>query len=124
MIKVLIPQNQKFNFKECKKLFKKHKKLINDKRKFRDIVNNTYFYSFFDDFKHIGCIYFYYKNNRLYVNAFANRHCHEQNLLCLKMSLDWFDCNIFAETEHKTAILCLLKCGFNKIDTNLYKYER
>lgn len=124
MIRVLIPDNYEFNYKQCKKLFKKHKKLINENQDFRNIVKNTFFYSFFDDEKFLGCIYYYYKNNRLYFNGFSDRHTHLQNLECLKMSFDWFNCDIYAETPHKTAILCLLKCGFKKISENTYKLAR
>lgn len=124
MIRVLIPKDKNFNFKQCKKLYKEHKKLIGDNQKFRDIVENTYFYSFFDDNKHLGCIYYYLKNNKLFVNAFAYRHTHELNLKCLKKTFDWFNCDIYAQTTHKTAILCLYKCGFRKVKDNLYIKEK
>ena len=124
MIRVLIPKDKNFTLKQCKKLYKEHKKLIGDNQKFRDIVENTYFYSFFDDNKHLGCIYYYLKNNKLFVNAFAHRHTHELNLQCLKKTFDWFNCDIYAQTTHKTAILCLYKCGFRKVKDNLYIKEK
>lgn len=124
MISVKIPADKNFNFKECKKLYRKYSKFIGDKGNFRDIVNNSFFYSFFNDDLFIGCIYFYEKNNKLYINAYADRYTHLINLECLKKSLTWFNCNIYAETTHKTAILCLLKCGFKKYNNNTYIYER
>ena len=124
MINVKIPTQKNFNYKECKKLFTLNKKLINDDQKFRDIVDNTFFYSFFDDDKHIGCIYYYEQDNKLFVNAFAGRHTHLKNIEALKQSLSWFNCDIYAKTQHKTASLCLYRCGFKKISDNLYKYER
>ena len=124
MITVYIPSDFDFNYKQCKKLYKKYQKQIGDDVDFRDVVKNTFFYSFFDDEKHIGCIYYYEKDGKLFVNAFANRHTHEINITCLKMTFDWFNCDIYAKTAHKTAIFCLYKCGFKKIGDNLYKYER
>lgn len=124
MIKVYIPSDREFNYKECKKLFKKYRKQINDNQEFRDIVANTFFYSFFDDDKYIGCIYFYQKNDKLFVNAYAKRHMHKLTIECFKMSLDWFTGDIYAQTTRKTAILCLLRSGFKKIQQDLYKYER
>ena len=124
MIKVLIPKNTDFNYKQCKKLYKKYKKQIGDNQEFRDIVKSTFFYSFFDEGKHIGCIYYYEKHGKLFVNAFANRHTHETNIKCLKKTFEWFNCDIYAQTEHKTAIYCLYKCGFKKINDNTYKLER
>ncbi len=124
MIKVFIPDNYEFNYKQCKKLYKKNQKLIGDDQEFRDIVKNTFFYSFFDDDIFVGCIYCYYENDKLFLNGFANRHLHKQTLECLKMSLDWFNCDIYAKSKNKTSILCLLRCGFKKVSDNLYKYER
>ena len=124
MIKVLIPKDRDFNYKQCKKLLKKYRKEIDDNQEFRDIVKNTFFYSFFEDGKFIGCIYYYAKEGKLFVNAVAGRHTHETNIKCLKMSFDWFNCAIYAQTRHKTAIYCLYKCGFKKINDNTYKLER
>ena len=124
MITVKIPKDKDFNYKECKKMYAQCKKQVNDNQKFRDIVDNTFFYSFFDDDKHIGCIYYYEIDNKLYVNAFAGRHTHLVNIEALKQSLSWFNCDIYAQTPHKTASLCLYRCGFKKISDNLYKYER
>lgn len=105
-------------------MYKKYQRVIRDDQEFRNVVKNTFFYSFFDDKRLIGCIYYYYKNNKLYVNAFANRHTHEINIKYFKETFKWFSCDIYAETTYKTAILCLYKCGFKKIDDNLYKLER
>lgn len=124
MIKVFIPTDNGFNYKQCKKLFKKYRDKVSDNSEFRDIVKSTFFYSFFDDDKFLGCIYYYEKNNKLYVNAYASRHHHLINMECLKMSLNWFNCDIYAETTHKTAILCLFKCGFKRIDEKLFIYRR
>lgn len=124
MIKVLTPNDTKFNYDECEKLFNKYKIYIRDNQPFKDITENTYFYSFFDDKKHLGCIYYYYKNNRLFVNAFAHRHTHLKNIECLKKTFGWFKCDIYAETRNKTAILCLYRCGFKKEKNNIYKLER
>ena len=124
MIKVFIPTDRKFNYDECKKLFDKYSLSINENQEFKDIVKNTFFYAFYCDDKLIGCIYYYIKDNKLFVNAFADRHTHLLNIECFKKTFDWFNCDIYAQTPYKTAILCLYRCGFKKIDDNLYKYER
>jgi hypothetical protein len=124
LIKVFIPTDKDFNYKECKKMYKKYQRLIGDDQEFRDVVRNTFFYSFFDDDKHIGCIYYYVKFGKLFVNAFAHRHTHEINIACLKKTFEWFSGNIYAETRHKTAIFCLYKCGFKKLRNNIYVLER
>lgn len=124
MIKVYTPKDYDFNYKECKKLFKKYRDKIQGTWEFKDAINKSLFFSFFDDDKFIGCIFYYWENERLNVCAFAHRHQHLKNIECFKMSLDWFNCDIYAESVQKPAILCLLRCGFKKISDNTYKYER
>lgn len=124
MIIVKIPSDSDFNYKQCKKLFKKYRNKINDNSEFKNIVKDTFFYSFFDNDQFLGCIYYYEKENRLYINAYAGRYHHQQNIECLKMSLNWFNCDIYAETTHKTAIFCLLKCGFIRMNEKLFIYRR
>ena len=123
-MQVLIPSNPDFNYLQCKKLYEDNQDLIEDYEKFDDVIKNTFFYSFFVNGRHIGCIYYYEIDNKLYVNVVAYRKTHLINLECFKTSLTWWKCDIYARTHHKTAIYGLLKCGFKKIDENLYKYER
>lgn len=124
MIEVLIPSNPNFNHDECKKLFEENQHLIEDYFDFDTVIKNTFFYSFRKNDKHIGCIYFYEIDGNLYVNVVAYRKTHLINLECFKMSLSWWNCDIYARTHHKTAIYGILKCGFKKMGENLYKYER
>jgi len=124
MITVKIPLDKNFDYKTCKKLYRKCRKLIGDDRDFRGIVENTYFYSFYLGDEFLGCIYCYYKDDKLFLNGFAGRHHHKENMESMKLVLSYFSCDIYAETKHKTAAYCLIECGFKKIDDNLYKYER
>lgn len=125
MIIVRTPNDALFNYAECEELYEQNKHLIEDDS-FEDIVKRTWFYSFYDlgENKLIGCIYFYLRGSRMYVNAFAGRKTHKKNLECLKTALSWFRRNIYAKTKHKTAKLCLLRCGFEEVSKNLYKYRR
>lgn len=123
-IKIYIPTNSNFNYSECKKLFEDNQHLIEDFSSFDEVINQTFFYSFIVDNQFIGCIYYYEIDNKLYVNAVAYRKTHLINIECFKKSLTWWNCDIYARTHHKTAIYTILKCGFKKIDNNLYKYRR
>lgn len=123
-MQVLIPTDPNFNYLQCKKLYENNQHLIEDNEKFDDVISHTFFYSFFVNGKHIGCIYYYEIDNKLYVNAVAYRKTHLINMECFKKSLSWWNCDIYARTHHKTAIYTILKCGFKKIKTGLYKYER
>jgi len=123
-MRVLIPSDKDFNYLECKKLFEDNQNLIEDYEKFDDVTKNTFFYSFLVNGKHIGCIYYYEIDNKLYVNVVAYRGTHLINLECFKKSLTWWNCDIYARSHHKTAIYGMLKCGFKKIGENLYIYKR
>ena len=123
-MQVLIPTDKNFNYEQCKKLFEDNQHLIEDYEKFDDVISHTFFYSFLVHGKHIGCIYYYEIDNKLYVNAVAYRKTHLINMECFKKSLSWWNCDVYARTHHKTAIYTILKCGFKKVANNLYKYER
>ena len=124
MITVLTPNNLTFNYAECEELYNSCKDLVDDDS-FDEVIKRTQFYAFYisKTKELIGCIYYYLIGRKLFVNAFAYRHHHELNLECLKESMRWYKRNIYARTKHKTAILCLLKCGFKK-EKDLFVYRR
>ena len=121
-MKVYIPSDLNFNYIACNALYKKYEKEIDDIDDFDKILASTMFYSFFtDDDEFIGCLYFYKgANNRLFVNGFSNRKMHRYNVQALRLSFNWFDCDIYAKTPHKNAVYCLLRAGFKKCDNQLY----
>lgn len=122
-MQVLIPSNPNFNYEQCKKLFEDNQDLIEDYEKFDDVIKNTFFYSFFVNGRHIGCLYYYEIDNKLYVNVVAYRKTHLINLECFKTSLTWWKCDIYARTHHKTAIYGILKCGFKRISARTERSE-
>lgn len=123
-ITVFIPTDSDFNYEECKRLFEENQCLIEDFCSFDEVIKQTFFYSFFVNGVHIGCIYYYELDGKLYVNAVAYRKTHLINMECFKKSLIWWNCDIYARTHHKTAIYTILKCGFKKIGENLYIYKK
>ena len=127
MIKVLIPTQKEFHsyLQECKSLYEKVQKSICDTNSFEFIVNNTFFYLFLDEEELIGAIYYFVdENDKLYLNGFAKRKKHLLNLKCLKMSLKWFNCAIYAVAQNKMSALCLRKCGFEWVGEKEFVYRR
>ena len=59
MMEIVIPTSFNFNYEECKKLFYDNQNLLEDFGDFDDIIKQTFFYSFFVNGVHIGCIYYY-----------------------------------------------------------------
>ena len=126
MIKVFIPYDKKFwKFKdECKKLYESVQDQICDTNSFEFIIENTFFYLFVFDEKLVGAIYFFEdENKKLFLNGFANRKMHLLNLECLKMSLYWCNCDIYAAAQNKMSELCLRKCGFVEICEKEFIYK-
>lgn len=125
MIVVRTPQNELFNYAECREMFEQYQDKI-DVDDFDTVLKTTHFFSFYEWNKSlfIGCIYFYQQDRKLYVTAFSGRHHHKLNIECLKMSLDWYTCDVYAECKQRTAQLCLIECGFERVKRGLYVYRR
>lgn len=127
MINVWIPTQKEFlKYKdECKTLYEKVQDKITDTNSFEFITNNTLFYLFETSGEFIGAIY-YFKNSdgKLFLNAFAKRKKHELCLKCLKMSLNWFKGRIYAEAQNRASALCLLRCGFKRVEDKVFVWER
>lgn len=121
---ILTQQDPLFDHNRVKEMYDKHFGDLNENCTFEEALKHSHFYSFYVDKKLIGCIYFYLVEGKLFVNAFAGRKTHNLNIECFKKSISFYDCDINARTNKKMAIYCILKCGFEKIDDNLYKYER
>jgi predicted GNAT family N-acyltransferase len=123
LITVKTPNDVDFNYFECKKMFEQHQEVL-DLDDFDTVINTTHFFSFSNGDEFIGCIYFYEQDSRVYVTAFAGRGHHELNLKCFKKSLEWYNCDIYAEKVQPTARYCILKCGFKRIKDDLFIYRR
>ena len=120
MIVVRTPKDKLFNYTEVEELYNECKNDLED-GDFSEVIKSTLFYSFYiwKTVELIGCVYFYCRGRKLYVNAFAKRG-HQ----CFKESLKWFKRNIYADGLHKTSRLCLLKCGFKRVKNNLFVLKR
>ena len=125
MILVRNQNDKDFAYADCKNLFDKHSKELRDDN-FDGVLSNSQFYSFYIPMTNelLGCIYYFRKDNRTYVNAFASRGHHLINLECFKETLKWFDEDIYAEVTEKTSRLCVLRCGFKRVKGNLFIYRR
>ena len=121
-MKVIVPSDDEFDFYACRKMYLKNKKSIGDDASFNFIIQNTFFYSFYDNKTLVGCVYLYQKREKLFMNGFAKRGFHKFNLEAVQKILNWFSCDIYAESFKKTAILVLLRCGFKRIKNSLFVY--
>ncbi len=126
MIYVRTSTDPLFNYAECEEMYNACKDKIQD-GDFEDIVKNTMFYAFYitQTNELIGCIYYFLNGRKLMLNAFSGRKHHELNLECLKESMNWYkERNIYANAIQPTSRLCLLRCGFERVKGNLFRYRR
>lgn len=126
MIKVLIPNEADFRLYEnqLKFLYEKNQDKICDTNCFEFIRDNTLFYMFLLDGKPIGAIYYFMDGDKLFLNGFAIRKNLKANLECLRLSTTWFSCDIFAEAQNRASALCLLRCGFKRVDGKLFRLSK
>lgn len=130
MIKVFIPTDVEFSLykTQLKSLYENLQNKITDTNSFEFIRDNTLFYGFvkFDNDRTtvLGGIYYFKLGEKLFVNAFASRNHHLENLECFKLSLTWFNCDIYAEAQNRMSAQCLLKCGFKRLKGKLFVLRR
>ncbi len=126
MLEVFIPSDAGFRFYETplRLLYEKVQDKIGDDNTFEFIRNNTFFYMFIYNKTLVGGIYYFIKENKLFLNGFANRKMFEVNVECLKFSTTWFNSDIYAEAQNRASALCLLKSGFQRLDRNLFVLKK
>ena len=125
MIKVIIPSDAEFRCYETllKEMYESSKEKIHDTNTFDFITRHTLYYAFIKNGTIIGAIYFFEDEDKLFLNAYAGRKHHEENVECVKMSTEWFSCDIYAEAQNRASALCLLRSGFTRKEGNLYVYK-
>lgn len=124
MIKAYFPYEKSFPYTDSKDLYENKQEEIGDDQSFDDVINSTMYIAFTENDKLLGGIYFYNKDSKIFVNAFANRKTYNSNVNCIKWALNGFEEPVYAKTIHRHVKILLLKLGFEKVEENLYKYER
>ena len=125
MIKAFITSDSEFRtYKpELKKMYESAQNKICDTNSFDFITKNTLFYFFIKNGLLIGAVYFFLDKSKLFLNAYAGKKHFDDNVECLKMSLEWFSCDIYAEAQNKASAICLLRAGFVREKNNLFVYK-
>lgn len=125
-VHVWIPAQREFYrySEECRELYESLQDSICDPNSFDFICKNTFFYLFEQGGNLQGAIYYFMEDDgRLFVNAFSKRKNLEVHLNCLKMSLSWFRGRVYAEAQNRASALCLLRCGFKRVESKLFVFE-
>lgn len=71
--------------------------------------------------KLVGCIYLEDDNGKVCLSGFAARKNYDIVMKAIKKVSDYFRLDdLYAQTDKKSAIMVLLRCGFKKIDDETY----
>lgn len=126
MIRVLIPTDEEFQLyeQELKDLYEENQTKICDPNSFEFIRDNTWFYMFLNRNGLIGGIYYFPDDGKLFLNGFAKRKLFHTNIKCLSLSTTWFKSDIYAEAQNRASALCLLRCGFKRVEGNLFVLQK
>ena len=126
MIRVLIPRDKEFKKYEkwIKDLYYENQDKITDTNSFEFIRDNTFFYLFLSNESPIGAIYYFKDEGKLFLNGFAIRKNLSQNISSLLTSTSWFSSDIYAEAQNRASAFCLLRCGFKRVEGNLFCLEK
>lgn len=92
--------------------------------KAKDILNLKDFCFCFYDNNLVAVIYLEQKGSKIYLNGFSKRKNYKNNIDAVNTICNHFNIDIYAETPFKHAGLVLRRCGFKKIDNNLYKRSK
>ena len=87
------------------------------------IANNPHLYCFYDEDKGYlkGYANIYEdEQGRLYLSGASIRKNMSENINAIIKLCKAYKKNVYAETDKKEAIYCLIKAGFKKIKENLY----
>ena len=126
MLEVIIPANPDFQKYEnqIRVLYEQSQEKICDSNPFNFVRDNTLFYLFVLDGVVLGAIYYFKYKNKLYLNGFSRRKSFLENIYCLYLSTTWFTCDIYAEAQNRASALCLLRCGFKRVNGKLFMLKR
>lgn len=128
MIRAIIPKNPEFALykDKLKEMYEQNQDKICDPNSFNFITHNTLFYCFISmDGALIGAIYFFLDDEgKLFLNAYGGRKHFDTNVECVKLSVTWFNCDIYAEAQNRASALCLLRSGFKRVKDKLFVYKQ
>ena len=126
MIEVLIPTDSEFQKydDELKSLYQENQKKICDTNSYEFVRDNTLFYAFLENKALFGAVYYFMEDDKLFLNAFSKRKCHSKNIKALFLSMTWFLCDIYAEAQNRASAFTLLRCGFKRVNDNLFRYKK
>ena len=96
--------------------FEKNRDKLDDVNGFEWLLNNSRFFNVYNR-GYVGSIFVYESeaDGRKYLGGWAERKRHKDCVRAVKHLADMFD-DVFADTRHLNAVICLQKAGFEWFD--------
>ena len=120
--------NEDFPFNEVKSLYEEYQKynISGSNLTIDELISLNLFFAVIDNGKFIGCLYLHnFKDDSVYLSGFSKRKQPKANVRAISELIgNLTQRYIYSSTTHAHAKLCLLRSGFQQIDTDLFLYER
>ena len=128
---IFIQQNtNEFPFEQAKNLYDENRKYLFQDLDFETLYKKTNgnLWAVIDNGL-IGIIYFHFKKNKWFLSGFSHRKMRKYiadaiNGMCQTYFEHWNITEIYSETEYKHAKIALLRAGFKKISSNIFRKEK
>ena len=104
-----------FDRKKAELLFEENRGNLDDRDGFDVLLTAGVFYNVYDN-GYIGSVFAYKSTDgKIWLGGYAVRHKHRACIEAVKKVSAMFK-DIYAETRHKTAVICLLRAGYEWFD--------
>ncbi len=111
MVVLVEKESPFFDRDTAEKYFVINKENLDDEDGFEALLNAGLFYNLYNK-GYVGSIFAYRREDgNYYLGGYAKRKRHKECIEAVKkVSAKFYE--IYAETRHKTAVICLLRAGF------------
>lgn len=104
-----------FDREKAEALFEENRENLDDRDGFDTLLAAGRFYNVYDN-GYVGSVFAYESTDgKVWLGGYALRHRHCACIEAVKRVAGEF-AEVFAETRHKTAVICLLRAGFKWFD--------
>lgn len=104
-----------FDREKAEALFEENRENLDDRDGFDALLGAGRFYNVYDN-GYVGSVFAYESTDgKVWLGGYALRHRHRACIEAVKRVAGEF-AEVFAETRHKTAVICLLRAGFKWMD--------
>lgn len=115
MVILVSKESPFFDIKTAEDYFEQNRENLDDEDGFLCLLNAGAFYNVYDN-GYVGSVFAYPSTDgKIWLGGYAVRHKHRACIEAVANVAGLFS-ETYAQTRHKTAVICLLRAGFKWID--------